>query len=345
MLKNRFLKQHDLWFHVCSLGEASSLEPIAKHFKNLSLSITTTTQTGWNRAKKIVEDVRFLPFEIWLPFWVRKQKVLVVLEAELWYMLFFIAKAKGTHTVLLNARISDRSFAKYQKMTWFYKRLFTYVDKVFCQSIIDKERLELLGAKNVEVIGNIKLAASFKATKTLAKPKREMVVAASTHEGEEALILEAFEFTQKETLVVVPRHPERFEAVDILLEAFAKDKKLSYHKFSGQADFESDIVLVDCLGELINIYAISDVVILGGGFAPIGGHNPLEPAAFANKIISGPHHFNQNALFPLVESLKIVEEADLKELLKTRDTLSVASIRGSVDMNPFYNYIEKQIKG
>ncbi len=347
LLGNRSLKRSEqgIWFHACSLGETVALAPLTKYLNKYVLSITTTTQTGFDAAKKQVDRARFLPYEFWLPFWVRKQKVLVVLEAELWYMLFVAAKAKGTKTVLLNARISDRSYRSYKKMAWFYKRIFRYVDKVFCQSETDKVRLKELGAKDVEVIGNIKLANEVKATKSLPKPEGDMIVAASTHEGEEKLILEAFavyqkEEIRKERLVVVPRHPERFASVHQLMEAFAKEMKLSYHRYSQQADFESDLVLVDMLGELINIYAISDVVILGGAFAPIGGHNPLEPATFKNKIISGTHYFNQKGLFPLVSNLQVCENEELVSCLERIDTIPYASIEGSVDLAPFYAWVE-----
>ena len=334
-----------VWFHACSLGETVALTPIVKHLKKFDPTITVTTQTGFDAAKKLVTKVRYLPYESWIPFWVREHKVLVVLEAELWYMLFLVVKSKGTKTALLNARISDKSYKSYKRASWFYKRLFRYIDKVFCQSELDKERLLELGARDVEVIGNIKLANSVTASKKLPKPKGLMLVGASTHESEEALILDAFvdfkAVTNKDSsLVMVPRHPERFEKVDLLMQNFAKKHHLSYHRYSKQSDFNSDMVLVDSLGELINIYAISDVVILGGGFAPIGGHNPLEPATFNNKIISGKHYFNQKGLFPLVEHLNVVENEGLSEALNNIDAIEVASIEGSVDLTSFYQWVE-----
>jgi 3-deoxy-D-manno-octulosonic-acid transferase len=348
MLKNsKFPKdENSIWFHACSLGETIALQPLLKELDAFNPSISVTTQTGFDAGKKMLDKVRFLPFEAWLPFWVTKQKTLVVLEAELWYMLFLMAKSKGTKTALLNARISDRSYKSYLKMTWFYKRLFAYVDRVFCQSEIDRDRLLALGAKNVEVIGNIKLANTVTATKELSKPEGLFIVGASTHESEEALILDAYASYLKERkkpsrLVMVPRHPERFKEVSKLMHTFASEHELSYHEYSQKDNFESDLVLVDTLGELINIYAISDVVILGGGFAPIGGHNPLEPATFNNKIISGEAFFNQKGLFPLVNNIKIVENDGLTEALQNIDAQEIASIEGSVDLTPFYDWINQ----
>ncbi len=346
LIKNRSLKRSakGVWFHACSLGETMALAPLTKELNAFVLSITTTTQTGFDAAKKLVDRVRFLPYEFWLPFWMRPQKVLVVLEAELWYMLFVVAKFKGTKTVLLNARISDRSYHKYLKMAWFYKRLFRYVDKVFCQRAVDKKRLLELGARDVEVIGNIKLAQEIVSKKPLPKHFKELIVAASTHEGEEALVLDSFVPQADTQLIIVPRHPERFEAVDELLQAYAKEHALSYSRYSNDSRLTTQVVLIDTMGLLIDIYAISDLVILGGAFAPIGGHNPLEPAKFGAKIISGPHYFNQKGLFPLVENLVVCHEHELKERLKNRQSIHPATLNGSVDLKPFYQWIEAHTK-
>ena len=169
-------------------------------------------------------------------------------------------------------------------------------------------------------------------------------MAASTHAKEEALILQSIVPNEDEVLVIVPRHPERFDTVDVLLEAYVNEHNLSYHRFSKQANFESDVILVDCLGELVNIYAISDIVVLGGAFEPIGGHNPIEPAFFKNAIITGKQYFNQKALMPLVTNLHVCENEALNEMLAKRDSLEISTIEGDVDMSPFYTYIEREIE-
>lgn len=342
---NKPLLTNEIWFHVCSFGEAISLKPLVNRFSSHRLGISTITATGHAQAKKLIDNVRYLPFEIFIPFWRVKTKVLVVLEAELWYMLFGVVKARGVKTVLLNARISDSTFHKYVRMRFFYRQLFKQVDQVFCQNPIDKERLEFLGAKNVEVIGNIKLASMPVVTKTYEKPAKKLIVAASTHDSEERLILNSYIASEDEVLVVVPRHPERFETVDALLSKHAHDNKLSYHKFSEKADFSSDVVLVDCLGELVNIYAISELVILGGAFNDkVGGHNPIEPAYFETKVVTGLHYFNQKSLMPLVTNLVETSCENLKTVLKNRQSIQPTKIEGSVDLTPFYTYIENVIK-
>ena len=195
----RFFLKHNppfppdgIWFHACSVGETRALKPLLEPLDRRLVRISTITQTGQEVAAGYGAEHRYLPFELFMPWWVRPQRVLVVLEAEFWYLLFAVARARGAKVVLLNARISERSFPKYLRMRWFYRRLFARTDRIFCQSGDDKMRLKALGARNVEVIGNIKLAQTVAATKRYAKPEGTTVVAASTHEGEEALILEAF---------------------------------------------------------------------------------------------------------------------------------------------------------
>ena len=185
---NSSFKENGIWFHSCSMGETKAIKPLIENFKELA-NISVITNTGYEEAKTISSNVRYLPFEIFLPFWINKQKVLVVMEAELWYMLFLFAKKKGAKTLLINARISDKSYKSYKRFSFFYKRIFQNIDKVFAQSDVDKKRLEELGASNVEVIGNIKLAQLPIKKIDLLKPAGILITAASTHENEEALIL------------------------------------------------------------------------------------------------------------------------------------------------------------
>lgn len=324
-IKNSPLKENTYWFHACSFGEVLSLESILEKLDNFS--ITTITQTGFNQAKKYTNSVSYLPFEIFLPFWIKKQKKLIVLEAELWFMLFFISKKRGIKTILLNARISNRSFPKYLKFRWFYKILFKSIDKIFCQSMEDKIRLEKLGAKNVEIFGNIKAFKKPKVTKEYKKPNRLVITIASTHKDEEKLILNAIKNIKNAIFIIVPRHPERFEYVKELIKDFSIKNNLTYSFFTQNSKFNTDIVVIDTLGELINIYAISDIVILGGSFYEYGGHNPIEPAYFGCKLISGPYIFNQYALFDLIENYYICKADKLQELLLKKDNLKNASIK------------------
>lgn len=336
---NEKFKENGVWFHSCSMGETKAIKPLIDEFSNLA-NVSVITNTGFEEAKKSTSNVRYLPFEIFLPFWVNKQKVLVVMEAELWYMLFLCARAKGAKTFLINARISDKSYSSYKKLSFFYKKVFENIDKVFAQSQLDKQRLESLGAKNVEVIGNIKLAQLPKVENIFNKLDTNVITAASTHEKEEELILNVYKKSFGK-LLIVPRHPERFDKVDVLISKFVENSDITYHKFSTKQNFESDIILIDKMGILNEIFAISNTVVLGGAFEKIGGHNPIEPAYFSCKIISGKNIFNQKPLFECVKNYYLIENEQLGEYLNKLDTLEKSQLTKIGSLEP----IIKEING
>ena len=336
---NDSFKENGIWFHSCSMGETKAIKPLIENYLK-DANISVITNTGFEEAKKISPNVRYLPFEIFLPFWVNKQKVLVVMEAELWYLLFLFAKKKGAKTLLINARISDKSYKSYKRFSFFYKRIFQNIDKVFAQSEVDKHRLEELGASNVEVIGNIKLAQLPKVNVELVKPKQVVITAASTHENEEKLVLNAYKKEQGK-LIIVPRHPERFEKVHLQILEFIKDKNISYQKYSIKDDFDSDIILIDKMGILNDIYAISDVVILGGAFEKIGGHNPVEPAFFNCKIISGKNIFNQKSLFDCIKNYYLIENDELGEYLNNIKNLEKPILTKAGSIEPIIKEINR----
>jgi len=335
---NKPLKPNGIWFHSCSFGEAKAIKPLVDALPSDILRMSTTTNTGFKAISEYTDQSRYLPFESLLFFWLKPQKALVVMEAEFWYLLFSLAQKRGAKTLLINARMSDRSFPKYQRIGWLYRQIFKHIDEVYAQTKLDKQRLEALGAKNVQVTGNIKLSKLPEVSRKLEKPKGLLLCGASTHEGEEALILDAFADFRKENkeakLVLVPRHPERFDKVSGIVEAFAKEHALCWHRYSQDEHFESDIVVVDTLGELVNIYAISNIVILGGAFEPIGGHNAAEAAQFGCKIISGTHYFNQKDIFEAVEGIAVVEASNLSRRLSQHGLLKQTSLRYRTDISP-----------
>ncbi len=296
-------------FHSCSLGETKALKPIIEKFEKVNLSVITNT--GFEEATKYPNtNVRYLPFEVFIPFWLKPCKNLVVMEAEFWLMLFYTAHKRCDKTILINARISDKSYPKYKKFKWFYGYLFKFIDTIFAQSEIDKKRLLSLGAKNVIVAGNIKSAVQYKITKKYKKPNKKIIVAGSTHPKEEELILNAFLSTKNSTLIIAPRHPERFDEVHKIIKNFAQKHNLTYTSIDKGID--ADIVLVDKMGELINLYAICDIAVLGGSFVDnVGGHNPLEIAYFNKPLISGKYIFNQHTLFDMVQNCYIIGQNEL----------------------------------
>ena len=341
LFKNTKFDASSVHFHACSFGEVRSIAPLVSRFKDAA-AVSVVTKTGFDEAKKITSNTRFLPFEIFLPFWLKPAKITVVFEAELWLGLVFWAKFKGSRVILINARISDRSYKSYLKFSFFYRYLFKFIDKIYAQSDLDKERLERLGAKNIVVSGNIKSAFLPSPSKIYDKPKERVIVLASTHAGEEELILRELNLSANDKLILVPRHPERFGEAGDILTKFAVKSGLSFAKFSETKNFDAQCVLVDAMGELVNIYKFSDVVVLGGSFIPnVGGHNPIEAAQFENAVISGEFIFNQKALYSAVDGIKFAKADEISSLLK--QDLPKAKIVAKGDASEILKDIEENL--
>ncbi len=342
---NTPLRADGIWFHACSLGEAKALKPLVDAFAKEQLRMSATTQTGFGVMKTYTKESRYLPFEPLLFWWLRPQKALVVMEAEFWYLLFALAHKRGAKTLLINARMSDRSYPKYRQFRWFYNQLFKHIDEVYAQTERDKQRLLSLGARDVRVTGNIKLAYLPCVTGQIEKPSSLVVCGASTHEGEEDLILKAFvalkQVHQEAVLLLVPRHPERFESVAKIIEEVVVQNGYSMQRYSDNRVLSSDIVLVDVMGELVNLYAISDIVVLGGAFVPTGGHNAAEAAQFGCKIISGKHFFNQKDIFEAIEGIAVVEAEDLAQSVLDFEKLEHTKIRYKSDLTPILESIQR----
>lgn len=329
----------EIWFHACSFGEVKSLSPILQSLPEKKILLTTTTQTGYNLAMQSFSnldvEVRFLPFEPLLYLWCfQNLKSLVVIEAEIWLCLFDFAKKQGARTYLINARISDHSYMRYAKCSFYYQGAFRRIDKIFTQGQIDAIRLKSLGAQNIDVFGNLKVYVPIQPKHLYNKPKRPVIVAASTHLEEEQLILSTYLKLQQEgldaLLIIAPRHPERFNDVYGMFQPF-KSGRISEVGINE----DLDILLLDLLGDLNSIYRIADVVILCGSFVKMGGHNPIEPAFFETRLISGPYIFNQYALFDCVENYYIAHDANgLYTLLKDYASLQPSKIiptQGNLD--------------
>ncbi|WP_246144964.1 lipid IV(A) 3-deoxy-D-manno-octulosonic acid transferase [Helicobacter canis] len=335
-----------IWLHACSFGEIKSLAPIIQALANHKrrILLTTTTQTGFDLAQSTYASeptirVEFLPFEIFLPFYrhrLQDLQSLIVTEAELWLGLFSTAKTLGAQTLLINARISTRSYPKYRRFRFFYRVLFSCVDRVFAQSQADKDRLSTLGARHIEVLGNLKLLSPIATSATYPKPSNRLViVAASTHQGEEELVLQAFSALKKlesskvdsSLLILAPRHPERFDEVATQLASYPFASARFTQSAQVLNDSSLDVVLLDTLGELNNCYAIADIVILGGAFIQAGGHNPLEPAFFHTKLISGKAIFNQEALFACIDGYTLCEASELEATLLAHQSLPKAAYK------------------
>ena len=340
---NPKLKPNGIWFHSCSLGEAKAIKPLIDKFNIDDIRLTTTTNTGFGEISKYNPESRYLPFEILLPFWIKPQKTLVIMEAEYWYMLFLISKLYGAKIVVINARMSDNSYKNYLRFRWFYHKIFSLVDKVYAQSDIDRDRLISLGATNIEVIGNIKLYKLPQTTRELDKLNSLIITGASTHTGEDIIILEAFkkfkEKNQNSKLILVPRH--NFNKIVDLANNFANINNFTFSQYSQDKTLNSDIVVIDILGELINIYSISDIVIIGGSFIDgIGGHNVAEASQFGCKIISGRYYANQRDIYRSVSGIKIIDKEILTQTLLSYKKLDSSKILRQTDIKSILEYLK-----
>lgn len=330
------VQPHDVILHAVSLGEVRAMTPLVcellKTSPSCSILITTTTLTGRAQIEKSFGDqvsVTFLPHDI--GFFVRRflkkvrPKALMIMETEIWPNLLSQCAKLGIETFIISACLSDRSQKGYQKMPKTIAKLLAPIH-VMAQTKEDQARFLAIGAEKVTVMGNLKyftiLPEDFNYQVTqLTKGKHNYLLwcLASSHDGEEKLILEHFKTLKEQhphlKLAIAPRHPERFKAVRNLI----KDYGFLCQARSETAfeDFEfnhHDVWLFDTIGELLYLYGVSDIVTVGGSFVPIGGHNILEPACLKKVITTGPYVDN------IMEMVTLFQAHDAIEIL-THETL------------------------
>lgn len=306
-----------IWIHAVSVGEVEATRPLVKllqaEFPRHKLLITTMTPTGSARVNLLYGDAVtqcYLPYDV--SFAVKRflkrthPQFGIIMETELWPMMLLSCKQLNIPLVLANARMSERSAKGYARFADFTKTVLQSLHFIAAQTEDDRQRFKQLGAdiKNVHAIGNLKYEISLptslieqaNAMRALWGSHRPIWVAASTHEGEEAIILNASRQVRSACpdllLIIVPRHPERFDKVTALSQRGGfKTLRRSEHR---PCPSDVQVLVVDTMGELPLFYATSDVAFVGGSLVPVGGHNILEPAALGRPIITGPHYFNFN---------------------------------------------------
>lgn len=304
-----------IWIHAVSVGEvqaaAALVRALQKSAPGLPILVTTATPTGAQRVQALFQagvSHAYLPYD--LPGAVRRfldavtPRVAIVMEREIWPNLFDECRRRGIAVVLASARLSERSARRHRRLRGLFGAVLARGVVVAAQTPADAERFQAIGAPpcNVHVTGNVKfdleipqeLGAAGEALRHAQFPARPVWIAASTHEKEEDIVLEAHRQVcaarPEALLLLVPRHPPRFAQV----RAWLKAGKVSFATRSMQERVTSDtaVLLVDTLGELLMFYAAADVAFVGGSLVPIGGHNLLEPAALGRAILVGPHNFN-----------------------------------------------------
>ena len=327
-----------IWVHAVSVGEVNAaaglIRNLAERYPGAPLVVTTFTPTGSARVRELFGDAVFhvySPFD--LPGAVRRflasvrPRAAIILETEIWPNLYRQCEDEGIPMLIANARISDRSFDRYRRLSGLTSEALARVDCIAAQSDRDAERLRAIGAPFDRVLttGNIKFdlelpAGIEQAGRTIRRSwgdHRPVLVAGSTHPGEEDVVLEAFntviEDFPEALLVLVPRHPDRFDsAVRSAVEAGFRTSRLSE---TPDCPEDSQCYVIDAMGVLLNYYAAADVAFVGGSLVPVGGHNVLEPAAIGCPVITGPHTFNfEDIMDKLIEGGGAVRVQDAAEL-------------------------------
>jgi 3-deoxy-D-manno-octulosonic-acid transferase len=304
-----------LWIHAVSLGETRAAAPLIERLRrtrpDATLLLTHMTATGREAGRALYGDYvqqAWLPYDI--PFAVRaflerfRPRAGVLMETELWPNLAAACAERGIPLLLVNARMSERSAAGYARVAALSKPLFRSLAGVAAQTRADAVRIEALGARSVAVTGNIKfdvtvpepMVALGRALRARFGEARPVWIAASTRDGEEALLLDVLcrpglnGLPDSTLTVIVPRHPQRFDAVADLLRA----RGVSFRRRSDNAALPADVAVVlgDSLGEIFAYCVAADVAFVGGSLLPLGGQNLLEPIAVGVPTLVGPHMFN-----------------------------------------------------
>ncbi len=323
-----------VWVHAVSVGETLAAAPLIKALvaRGVPVLVTTTTPTGSDRVRALFgNSVQHLYCPYDLPDAMRRflrrtrPMLAIIMETELWPNLFHVCAREKIPLIVANARMSERSARAYGRLASFTRAILADVTLVAAQGEADAARLRALGARDVRVTGNIKfdlhLPASLLEQAAVLRrawgEDRLVWVAASTHAGEDEQVLDAFARVRRAVpdclLVLVPRHPERFDEVAALCRQCGY--VLARRTDPGLGTLETAVFLVDRMGELPLFYAAGDVAFVGGSLVPTGGHNVLEPAALGKPVIVGPHTFNfLDITRQLLAAGGAVEIADAEQL-------------------------------
>lgn len=347
-----------IWVHAVSLGETKAVGPLIRRFlqeaPELALVVSSGTETGHAEAKKAFPEARLhlmLPLDFpWLvdPLVQTLSPGLVVLvESDFWWNFLWSAKRRGATLAVVNGKMSATSFSRFRWVPCWSRALFSLFDFVCVQTEEFGDRFREVGVspKRLHKTGNLKwdqegVESSLEEQKAFAAhlgiaEGDVLVVAGSTHAGEEKALVEALRpallTNPKLKLLLVPRHPERFEEVAALLEK----QSLPYSRWSQKEPISSQSILVDAMGQLRRCYALASLAFVGGSLYPgVGGHNIMEPCGVGVPVLFGPHMASQREMVVLVveaQAGEMVTEAHLRERLM--HWIGDASLRKSASIN------------
>jgi len=302
-----------IWLHAVSVGEVRASAPLVKalsrDYPGYTILITTMTPTGSATVRELFGAAvahSYVPYDLPTAVWRflnrTRPRLALIMETELWPNLFHQCHRRGIPLILANVRMSEKSARGYRRFAGLTRATLTSVRCVGAQTEADAERMHALGATQVEVTGSIKFEMDVPADLAAASSalrsgfgNRPVWVAASTRVGEEEYVLDAFarlrERIPRLLLVLVPRHPERFETVARLCQqrGFPIERRSDSRKSVAP---ETAILLGDTMGEMLLFHAAADVSYIGGSLVPLGGQNLLEAAAVGTPVVFGPHMFN-----------------------------------------------------
>lgn len=303
-----------LWLHAVSVGETRAALPLIRALRerdpHRTILVTTTTLTGSRQVREALGDQVqhvYAPYD--LPGAVRRflrqaqPQLAIIMETELWPNLLHQCAAAGIPTLIANARLSERSMRGYARFGWLTRPMLHDIALIAAQSEADAERFRALGAPRVAVTGNLKYDLTLpddlaeqgrQLRRELFGENRPVWIAASTHIGEDEQVLDAFAqlrgFWPDLLLLLVPRHPERFDSVAELCRR--RGFSVTRRSEKQPCSVETAVFLGDSMGELLRFYAAADLAFVGGSLIPTGGHNVLEPALLGLPTLFGPHMFN-----------------------------------------------------
>ena len=301
--------ERPIWIHAASVGEVRSATLFIQELKKLlptcPIVLSTFTATGNRIARELdaTDAVLFLPLDVgWIVRRVLARlqpSLLILIETEIWPNLLRESYQKGVPTLLLSGRLSERAFRKYSLLRGFFRQATRCLTAIGMQSKEDAERIIKLGAdaSKVVVTGSLKHISinGTKMVETESSRDHSLLIVGSSHRGEEEILLRVFAALKRRfpdlQMVLAPRHPQRFAEVERLLKASG----LSFEKKSeidGGTHFDTDIMLLDTIGELQDFYAAGDIAFVGGSLVDAGGHNVLEPARSRKPVLFGPYMTN-----------------------------------------------------
>lgn len=329
-----------IWIHAVSVGETKAVSQLAKQLKQQGdrpiIVISSTTETGHAEAKR---SLPFADYHVYLPMDFKRivkpiieqarPDLVILAETDFWYNFMRFSKKAGASIVLVNGKVSTRSLTRFLKFNFFAKTLFSLVDLFCVQNPLYRSRFEEIGVclKKIIVTGNMKFDEEYSKLpdediahwrKLLGISEDDKVlVAGSTHDPEEVILLDSLKMVWEKyphlKVMIVPRHPERFNEVSSLLTK----KNVSFVRFSNihNKTGRENVILVDAMGVLRRCYQLADIALVGGSYVSrIGGHNIIEPCWYGKPVIFGPHMHSQLELVDLVKEYHAGEQVNPEKL-------------------------------